>query len=237
MKKQLSSFMALAVVLAVALTSCRKDDNPGKNDNNTGTGQNDNSDNNGGGGGSNPPPTGDPGVVIGGIRWATRNVDAPHTFAATLQDPGMFYQWNSPIGWSATDPMVDSNGSTLWLSSWFGNNASSWQSANDPCPAGWRVPTNVELQALYLAGSGWTTTPAPGRVFGSGSNTIFLTAAGYRHNWNGALDLVDSFGYYWSATAWGDDYSYCLDLGNSSYATSVDEDDRAMGFHVRCVAK
>ena len=225
--------MALAVVLAVALTSCRKDDNPGKNDNNTGTGQNDNSDNNGGGGGNNPPPTGDAGVVIGGIRWATRNVDAPHTFAATPQDPGMFYQWNSAIGWSATDPMVDSNGSTLWLSSWFGNNASSWESANDPCPSGWRVPTANELQTLVYAGSGWTTTPALGRIFGSGSNTIFLPAAGYRDSSFGTLYQVGGHGDYWSATRpiIGNFYGNCLYSGMITYT------DFACGYQIRCIAK
>jgi len=216
MKKHSFYSVALAVTMAAAFSACKKNDS-GNNDN--------------GGGNTNPPPTGDPGVVIGGIKWATRNVAAPHTFASAPEDPGMFYQWNSAIGWSATDPMVDSNGSTVWLDSWVGNGAASWESVNDPCPAGWRVPTADELKILLWAGSGWTTTPANGRVFGSGNNTIFLPAAGCREYIAGALSLVDSEGYYWSAMpnypmnnlSFGDNTISAINLG--------------FGCTVRCVAK
>jgi len=42
---------------------------------------------------SNDPYT-DAGVIINGIKWATRNVDMPGTFAANPEDAGMFYQWD-----------------------------------------------------------------------------------------------------------------------------------------------
>ena len=35
------------------------------------------------------------GVLINGVCWATRNVDAPGTFAENPEDPGMMYQWNA----------------------------------------------------------------------------------------------------------------------------------------------
>ena len=38
------------------------------------------------------------GVVINGVRWATRNVDKPGTFAANPEDAGMLYQWNRKVG-------------------------------------------------------------------------------------------------------------------------------------------
>ena len=37
------------------------------------------------------------GVVIDGIRWATRNVDTPGTFANAPSEAGMFYQFNGAI--------------------------------------------------------------------------------------------------------------------------------------------
>ena len=40
-----------------------------------------------------PTATSDPGVLVDGIRWATRNVGAHGNFAATPQDAGGFYQW------------------------------------------------------------------------------------------------------------------------------------------------
>ncbi|MDR1808976.1 MAG: hypothetical protein LBR34_01040, partial [Prevotella sp.] len=54
------------------------------------------------------------GVVINGVCWATRNVDAPGTFAETPESAGMFYQWNRSLGWSSSNPLVNSNGGTTW---------------------------------------------------------------------------------------------------------------------------
>ena len=54
------------------------------------------------------------GVIINEIIWATRNVDAPGTFAAKPEAPGMFYQWNRKVGWSASDPMINHNGEVEW---------------------------------------------------------------------------------------------------------------------------
>jgi len=176
------------------------------------------------------------GVVIGGIKWARCNVNTPGTFAANPQDAGMFYQWNSAIGWSATDPMVDSNGSTVWLDSWVGNGATSWESANDPCPAGWRMPTSDEFNTLANAGSEWTTTPAPGRIFGSGSNIVFFPATGYRSFSSGALSNVGSNGYYWSAAPPSAPYGYGLYFSNGPGDSSTNG-SRAYGFTVRCVAQ
>ena len=46
----------------------------------------------------------DEGVVINGVRWATRNVDAPGTFAQSPEDAGGFFTWYDaqnacPRGW------------------------------------------------------------------------------------------------------------------------------------------
>jgi len=38
------------------------------------------------------------GVVINGVKWATRNVDKPGTFVANPEDFGMLYQWNRRVG-------------------------------------------------------------------------------------------------------------------------------------------
>jgi uncharacterized protein (TIGR02145 family) len=127
------------------------------------------------------------GVLIGDVIWATRNVDAPGTFAATPESAGMFYQWNNKVGWSITKKVVkkkevteliNSNGGTTWdksfketrgigsgtgavvggsINVFFKDKKEEWAKENDPCPAGWRVPNLDEIQSLHNSGSTWTT--------------------------------------------------------------------------------
>jgi hypothetical protein len=100
----------------------------------------------------------DDGVLINGVKWATRNVDAPGTFAASSESAGMFYQWNRKVGWSSSDPMINSDRGTIWDSST--PSGTEWEKANDPCPSGWRIPTSSELSILVNSGSSWTTKMA-----------------------------------------------------------------------------
>ena len=179
------------------------------------------------------------GVVINGVRWATRNVDVPSTFAAKPEDAGMFYQWNRKIGWSATNPMINSNGDTTWDSST--PTGDRWEKANDPSPAGWRLPTLNEIQTLLDANrvdNRWTIKNGiKGRIFTDKAtgNSLFLPAAGYRDGNGGTFYNVGSYGYYWSSTQYGADDADYLGFGsgteywwNSSY--------RGNGFSVRPVA-
>ena len=172
------------------------------------------------------------GVVIDGIRWATRNVDMPGTFAPHPESAGRFFQWGTLNGathhWAATGTVTGWNSNSP--------DRVAWTAANDPCPTGWRVPTQAELQSLNNAGAGWIThNSVNGRIFGSGTNTIFLPAAGIRSNSNGALSDVGTGGLYWSSTALGTTAAASLSIvsTNSSVFTSR---NRASGFSVRCVA-
>ena len=182
------------------------------------------------------PLTSDAGVVINGVKWATRNVDKPGAFTATPEDPGMFYQWNSKVGWSAIDPLKPSDGTSVWNNSWNGNNATTWEKANDPCPPGWRMPSQGELNALISSGYVWKTVNSMnGMQFGSGSNTLFLPAAGYRF-YDGTLYDAGSDGYYWSSTADDAPYSYYLYF-TAGIAYVYWYDYRANGLSCRCVAE
>ena len=141
------------------------------------------------------------GVVIGGIRWATRNVAAPGTFAENPEDFGMLFQWNNRIGWSSADPLVASNGSTTWNSNVSNPPFIEWERANDPCPEGWRVPNKEELEVLARGGTQITRNGVEGFLFGTAPNQIFLPWAGQRDGFSGRLrtDREDVLAY-WSRT-------------------------------------
>ena len=179
-------------------------------------------------------------VEINGIKWAKFNVNMPGTFAANPEDAGMFYQWNRKVGWSSTDPMINSNGGTTWDTT--GAEGTIWEKANDPCPVGWRVPTFSELESLIDAASQWTTVnDVTGRIFGSDTQTLFLPASGHRCiALVGGLHYVDTTGYYWSSSI---DYSNgAYNLGFTNISVSIGDHEgngsgRSAGFSVRCVAE
>lgn len=125
----------------------------------------------------------------GGLRWGTANVDAPGTFAASQGEAGMFYQWNRNVAWSVTGTV------TGWNS--IGAEGVRWETAVDPCPDGWRLPTSDELRILISSpGQRWRIGgdyPNPGVWFAptqaeandatlaNPGNAIFLPAAGQCH--------------------------------------------------------
>ncbi|MDR1678711.1 MAG: leucine-rich repeat domain-containing protein [Prevotellaceae bacterium] len=172
-------------------------------------------------------------VEIAGVCWAKYNVDAPGTFTNNPEDAGMFYQWNRIVGWSVTNPLVASDGSS-WNSSWTGGSATEWEAVNNPCPNGFRVPTETEIQSLVLAPNQWETNPA-GRTFvGDNGDTIFLPIAGYRI----ALGTLNSpnGGFYWGST---------ISIGSGGAASLKFDNTKAertfftknCGKLVRCVRK
>lgn len=138
----------------------------------------------------------DEGVEINGIVWATRNVAAPGTFAETPEEFGMYYQWNRRTGWA--DPVG---------SKWDGAPYTDpqWQSGNDPCPAGWRLPTRDENRSLdQVIKVDWSYTTQNG-VAGSkfvdkeNGNSLFLPSAGYIGA-DGVAAEQGTHGYYRSVT-------------------------------------
>jgi len=150
------------------------------------------------------PPAYDAGVVINGVRWATRNVGAPGTFAATPESSGMFYQYSRNVGWSSTDPMINSNGGNTW--NFVIPTASLWERVDDPSPAGWRAPSYEEIETLFDTDKVRYEWVKENGVYGgrftdnATDNSIFLPGAGYRLDDSGSLVQVDRWGIYWSGT-------------------------------------
>ena len=187
------------------------------------------------------------GVIIAGIEWARTNVAASGTFADNPEDAGMFFQWNRGRGWAVADEwgewIYSPGGEPFRINyaivGWDDTNAagSSWMRINDPCPAGWRVPTRAELRRLADTGGIWTTqNGVNGHRFGNSPHYLFLPAAGSRHI-NGELGLDGRWGHYWS-NAQGANALWAHILLISEGSTYVLNNlRRAHGFSVRCVAE
>jgi len=176
--------------------------------------------------------TTDKGVVINGVKWATRNVNTPGTFASTSEASGMFYQWNRKKAWAATGDITGWDSTTP--------EGDSWEKANDPCPASWRMPSQGELNSLVNSGYSWKTINGMNGVqFGNGSNTVFLPAAGYRLGSDGTLSYDAGWeGNYWSSTQREFYFESAYNLYfNSGYADVPWGFYRASGFSCRCVAE
>jgi len=172
--------------------------------------------------------TTDKGVVINGIRWATRNVGAPGTFADKPEDAGMFYQWNRRTAWTTTNENV---------SGWDDSDASGtkWTKDNDPSPVGWRVPTEEELFSLAKAPNMWTTiNGVRGRLLGTAPNQIFLPAVGNRRGSINGIYGAGSDGRYWSSNA---NSNYAWEFIFDSRRVDMYDGLRRNGESIRCVAE
>jgi uncharacterized protein (TIGR02145 family) len=118
------------------------------------------------------------------------------------------------------------------------------KTTNDPCPAGFRVPTKAQWLAVINTslntvsyGTGWassSTNYAAGLRIGSGTSGLFLPAAGSRSGFTGALSLRGQLGYYWSSTEAG---SNARSLYLTNGLAGVGNISRNSGYSVRCIAE
>ena len=193
------------------------------------------------------------GIMINGVKWATRNVASHGKFVEKPEDFGGYYQWGRKgdgheqptSGTTTTLSITDDPGHGNFILSpsspydWrTPQNDNLWgtiKTANDPCPAGWRVPTQTEQALLTGANSYWgELNGVNGYFIGDGEPKLFLPAAGNRYGSNGSLGDVGTYGYYWSSTPNGTN-AYHLYFYSGSFRMSTNY--RAYGYTVRCVSE
>lgn len=107
-------------------------------------------------------------------------------------------------------------------------NTNLWQGingVNNPCPTGYRLPTETELNAERLS---WSSSNAAGAF----ASPLKLPMAGGRSLSYGSLFNVGSSGYYWSSTVSGT-LSRLLEFRSTD--ASMNSGYRASGFSVRCI--
>jgi uncharacterized protein (TIGR02145 family) len=172
-------------------------------------------------------------------------------FAPTWRLNGDYYQWGRS-NVASVGPTGLSNGEANFgdIAGWDMTEPPSgaWIDAsktdNDPCPAGFRLPTatqwdavvNPSLNELSYSGT-WSessTNYSSGLRIGTGAIGLFLPSAGGRDYRTGTLFNRGNTGYYWSSTENGI-YARCLFLG-AGYASTGDN-YLTLGLSVRCISE
>jgi hypothetical protein len=174
--------------------------------------------------------------------WMDRNLGATQvaTSSTDADSYGDLYQWGRGAdghqirtsGTSSTLSSVDQPGNVGFIISFFDwrdpQNVDLWQGVNgvnNPCPSGYRLPTETELNAERLS---WNIDNSAGAF----ASPLKLPVAGSRKAIDGSLIDVGAGGYYWSSTVSGNKSRH-LDFG-SNFA-NMEENFRAFGGSVRCL--
>jgi hypothetical protein len=186
-----------------------------------------------------------------GKTWMDRNLGASQqaTSSTDALAYGDLYQWGrfadghqcrtSPLYSSGLANIAAPNAGNAWDGKFITNgsdpydwltpqNDTLWQGVggtNNPCPAGYRLPTEAELESERQS---WS----PNTAAGAYASPLKLSVGGYRHYNYGSLNNVGIYGLYWSNTVNGI-YSRPLILRNTF--NEIYNNCRADGFAVRCI--
>jgi uncharacterized protein (TIGR02145 family) len=182
---------------------------------------------------------------ITGRTWMDRNLGAAQaaTSSTDAASYGDLYQWGrvsdghqcrnsstTSILSSMDQPghgdfIIVSQIITDWRSS---QNDDLWQGLNginNPCPRGYRLPTEAELETER---SSWNSNEATGAY----SSPLKWSTAGVRNSSNGSL-VDDGFsGFYWSSSVSSNFAKYLIFNSSDSFSFPTNRSD---GLSVRCI--
>ena len=194
------------------------------------------------------------GVVVSadGRVWMDRDLDASQVASsygdpAAYDDPaayGGLYQWGREADGhqlggapTLTPSFSDSPGHGDFILAEYSpfdwrvpQNDNLWQGVsgtNNPCPVGFRIPTEAEWQTEMAS---WDSMDAKGAF----DSPLKLVLGGYHCHYCGNYFDDGALGYYWSSTVNGDDAHY-LRFGPIEDSAITGSEHRAYGYSVRCI--
>jgi uncharacterized protein (TIGR02145 family) len=180
-----------------------------------------------------------------GKTWMDRNLGASQVATSSTDAAayGDLYQWGrladghqcrtSPTTTQLSSSDVPGHGDFIttnsspydWRSPQNGNLWQGVNGVNNPCPDGYRVPTDSELNAERLS---WSSNNAAGAF----ASPLKLSLAGLRRSSNGSLYGVGTGGGYWCSTVSStDSRGLSFDSSNATMGSYA----RAFGGSVRCL--
>ena len=180
-----------------------------------------------------------------GLTWMDRNLGAQRVALSSTDDKayGDLYQWGRAAdghqcrtsSTTSTNASDETPGDALfitegdapfdWLTPQDDNLWQGVDGTNNPCPGGYRLPTDTELDNEHLT---WSSDDSDGAI----ASVLKLPMAGSRFGSFGWLLGEGSSGGYWSSTVSGTGARFLY--FNSSVA-NVDTYFRANGYSVRCI--
>jgi uncharacterized protein (TIGR02145 family) len=201
-----------------------------------------------------PPGTvhcGDPTLVVEvlnpatGKTWMDRNLGASRVAQSSNDGAsyGDLYQWGRfadghqcrNSGTTSTLSTTDTPGHGNFITVNSSNddwrnppNDNLWQGVsgtNNPCPTGFRLPSEAELLSERQS---WSNNNSDGAF----ASPLKLPLPGRRDNRSGAIGTVGFNAFYWSSTVSGFD---CFYLAFNSSGVNISANARSHGFSVRCI--
>lgn len=159
---------------------------------------------------------------------------------------GKFINSSSSVDWRSGGGNL-----TRWGAGPTSTNMSVPKTANDPCPAGYKVPSHLQWGSIFRGGTSGFTAPSTATAntwtwTGNGymvGNQLYLPGGGMRSGANGAFNIppgIGAGGGYWSSSTYtvsaGGEGAYALRFSSATILHPA-QTSIIHGASVRCIAE